>query len=98
MVEGKLPLAPGAWQKARLWEYLSGDQLGWTWHQDLDIVYSPNTPIPGAIALTPDEILFTGFYLVKDDEWLEGPHGEKTIVQDLSVSRKVIKKTLKFSK
>jgi hypothetical protein len=96
MVQGNPPSAPGAWEKANLWEYLSGDQLGWTWHQELGVVYSPNTPIPGATALTPEEILFTGFYLVKDDEWLEGPNGEKTIVQDFLIDKGVIKKALKF--
>lgn len=98
MVQGNPPSAPGAWEKARLWEYLSGDQIGWTWHQELEVIYSPNKPIPGAIALTPDEISFTGFYLVKNDEWLEGPNGEKTIVQDFSVGKGVFKKVLKLSK
>ncbi|MDR3541973.1 MAG: hypothetical protein P4L69_13540 [Desulfosporosinus sp.] len=98
MVQGKPPLAPGAWQKVKSWEYLSGDQLGWTWHEELDIIYSPNAPIPGAIALTPEEILFTGFYLVKDKEWSVGPNGEESTDEDLSVNRKVIKRILKFSK
>lgn len=96
MIEGKPPSAPGAWQKVRLWEYLSGDQLGWTWHEEMTIVYSPNKAIPGAIALTPEEILFTGFYVVNDKEWLAGPNGEITIEQNLSVKREVFKKVLKF--
>lgn len=96
MIQGNPPSAPGAWEKAKLWEYLSGDQLGWTWHQELEIVYSPNKPIPGAILLTPEEILFTGFYLVKNDEWLEGPNGEKTIIRDFLVDKGIIKKILKF--
>lgn len=96
MVQGNPPSAPGAWQNAKLWEYLSGDQLGWTWHQELDIVYSPNKPIPGATELTPDEIYYTGFYLVKDDEWLEGPNGEKTVVQNSSADRVKTKRILKL--
>lgn len=96
MIQGQPPSAPGAWQKAELWEYLSGNQLGWTWHQELGIVYSPNTPIPGAIPLSPEEIMFSGFYLVKNIEWLEGPNCEKNIVQDFLVNKKAIKKIHKF--
>jgi len=96
MVQGKPPLAPGAWQKAKLWEYLSGDKLGSTWHQELEVVYSPNKPIPGAIALTPEEILYTGFYLVENNEWVVGPNGEITTDQDLSVNHKVIKRILRL--
>ncbi|MDR3599691.1 MAG: hypothetical protein P4L49_04295 [Desulfosporosinus sp.] len=96
MVQGNPPLAPGAWQKARLWEYLSGDKLGWTWHEELNIIYSPNKPIPGATLLTPDEILFTGFYLVEDKEWEVGPNGEEITIQNLSVKHQLMKKIFKF--
>lgn len=98
MIQGSQPSAPGAWEKAEVWEYLSGDQQGWTWHQSLKVVYSPNTPILGAIALTPEEIIFTGFYLVEQKEWLAGPDGEKTVVQDFSVNRSIIEKALHSSK
>ena len=98
MIQGNPPSAPGARQEVKLWEYLSGDKLGWTWHQELNIVYSPNKPIPGAIALTPETILFTGFYLVQNKEWLVGPNGEETTVQDFLVDHQVVKKIAKFSR
>lgn len=94
VIYGNLPLGDGAWQRVELWENLSGEQLGWTWHMDLDIVYSPNMPISGAIELTPEEIRFWGFYLVKQTEWLEGPHGEKTTLQDFSVNPSIVNKAL----
>lgn len=97
MIQGNPPSAAGAWQKADLWEYLSGDQLGWTWHQALVVVYSPNIPIPDAIELTPEEMGFTGFYLVVQKEWLVGPHGERTEIQDSTIKRNIIKRAL-FSK
>lgn len=94
MLHGDLPLGAGAWQKAKLWEHLSGDQLGWTWHLNLTVVYSPNTPIPGAIELTPEEMGITGFYCVVQKEWLVGPNGEKTEIQDFSLKRNIIKRAL----
>ena len=94
MMQGNLPSGPGAWEKADLWEYLSGEQLGWTWHQTLAVVYSPKKPIPGAIVLTPDEMGFVGFYCVIQKEWLVGPNGEKTEIQDFSLKRKLIKRAL----
>lgn len=96
MLQGNLPSDIGAWEKADLWEYLSGDQLGWTWHQNLAVVYSPNKPIPGAIVLTPDEMGFTGFYCVVQKEWLVGPKGEKTEIQDFSLKRKIMKRALHY--
>ena len=97
MIQGNLPLGTGAWEKAKLWEYLSGDQLGWTWHLELELVYSPKTPITGAIVLPPDAVMgYTGFYGVDYNEWLDGPHGEKTIISDFSVNRGVIQKALHF--
>ena len=94
MIQGNPPSAPGAWQEANLWKYLSGDKLGWTWHQKLKVVYSPYTPIPDAIELSPDEIPFTGFYLVEQKECLKGPNREETIIQDFSVDHDIIKKAL----
>ncbi|EGW41987.1 hypothetical protein [Desulfosporosinus sp. OT] len=96
MVQGNPPSAPGAWQQVELWEYLSGDELGWTWHEELGIVYSPNRPIPGAVALTPEEMMFPGFYLIKDKEWSIGPNGEVTIDQDLSPNLRILKRLHKF--
>lgn len=97
MVHLDLPTGSGAWQKAELWEYLSGDQLGTTWHLNLEVVYSPNTPIPDAIVLPPEAVGgFSGFYLVEQKEWLAGPDGEKTVIQDFSISRSTIKKALHF--
>ncbi|WP_434511633.1 hypothetical protein [Desulfitobacterium sp. AusDCA] len=98
VIYGNLPLGEGAWQKVKVWENLSGDQLGWTWHSDLDIVYSPNAPIPGAIELTPEEIRFWGFYLVKQTEWLAGPHGEKKTLQDSEVNPGIVNKALHLGK
>jgi hypothetical protein len=97
MLHGSLPSEAGAWQKAELWEYLSGDQLGWTWHLNLEIVYSPNNAIPGEFELS-SEVMggLTGFYVVNYNEWLEGPHGEKTVINDFSINRGVIQKTLHF--
>ncbi|OLN32743.1 hypothetical protein DSOL_1189 [Desulfosporosinus metallidurans] len=47
----------------------------------LEIVYSPNIPIPGAILIPMEDMGgFTGFYLVEQDEWLTGPNGEKTVL------------------
>ncbi|HBP66400.1 MAG TPA: hypothetical protein DD730_19600 [Desulfosporosinus sp.] len=98
MVHLSLPSGSGAWQKAELWEYLSGDQLGWTWHLDLEVIYSPNTPILEAIVLEPETVGgFKGYYLVEQKEWLVGPDGEKTVIQDFSVSRSTIKRTLHLS-
>lgn len=94
MIQGNPPSGAGAWQKADLCEYLSGDKLGWTWHQALVVVYSPNTPIPGAIVLTPDEIGFEGFYCVVQKEWLVDPKGKKTEIQDLNFKRNIIKRAL----
>lgn len=96
MLHGSLPSGTGAWQKAELWQYLSGDQLGWTWHFDLEVVYSPNTPIPGAIELPPESIGGSGFYLILSNEWLEGQHGEKTLIQDLSINSGILQKALHF--
>lgn len=96
LLQGQLPLGPGAWQKAKLWQHLSGDQLGWTWHLDLEVVYSPNNPIPGAIILTEQEMGISGFYCVRQEECLKGPNGEKTIIQDLSLKRNIINRALKF--
>lgn len=97
MLHNSLP-STGAWQKAELWEYLSGDQLGWTWHLDLEVVYSPDTPISGAMVLPPEVMGgVTGFYGVEYNEWLVGPAGEKTLLQDFSVNRGIIEKALHFS-
>jgi hypothetical protein len=73
VVHLSLPSGDGAWQKAELWEYLSGNQLGWTWHLNLEVVYSSNTPILDAIVLPPETMGgFTGFYLVEQKEWWWG--------------------------
>ena len=101
MLDGELPSASGAWQTAELWEYLSGDQLGWTWHLDFKMVYSPNAPIPGAIAVPTEDMggdAFTGFYLVENNEWLQGPHGEKTIISELSINNGNLQKALHFKR
>lgn len=97
MIHGSLPSGTGAWQKAELWEYLSGDQLGWTWHLNLKMVYSPNTPIPGAIVFPPEATGgITGLYGVEFNEWLEGPHGEKTVIENLSINSSIIQRALHF--
>ncbi|KUO78493.1 MAG: hypothetical protein APF81_22060 [Desulfosporosinus sp. BRH_c37] len=98
MILGELPLGAGAWQKVKLWEYLSGDQLGWTWHQAIEIVYSPNTPIPGAIELTADQMLYPGFYCVVQKEWSTDPNGEKTEILDFSLKRNIINRALQWQK
>lgn len=94
MIQGNPPSGTGAWEKAELWEYLSGDQLGWTWHLSLAAVYSPDTPIPGAIVLTSEEMGVTGFYGVEQKEWLVGPKGEKTVLQDSLLNPNIIKRAL----
>lgn len=96
MIHGQPPQKPGAWQKAKAWRYLSGDQLGWTWHLELEIVYSPNTPISGARVVPEEEVGITGFYFVQYNEWLTDPHGKKTVIQNLQVDRKEIIKALKI--
>lgn len=96
MVSGEPPVAPGAWQKAELWEYLSGDQLGWTWNLELEIVYSPYNPIPEAFEIPVKDIGFAGFYLVYSQEWLSGPKEEKVIIQEFSVKRNIISQALKL--
>lgn len=98
IITGNLPLAPGAWQRVKLWQYLSGDQLGWTWNLDLKVVYSPENPIPGALILTEKEMGITGFYCVTQEEWLTGPQGQKVIIQDLSINPGIVQKALKFAK
>ncbi|AET66431.1 hypothetical protein Desor_0743 [Desulfosporosinus orientis DSM 765] len=95
MIQGIPPSGAGAWQKAALWEYLSGDKLGWTWHQALEVVYSPDEPIPGAVELKPEEIGFTGFYLVVQKEWLVDPNGEQTEIPDVNIKKSIIKRALK---
>ncbi|MDQ7093670.1 hypothetical protein REC12_08715 [Desulfosporosinus sp. PR] len=91
MLQGNPPSAPGAWEKADLWEYLTGDQLGWTWHETMEIVYSPNTPIPNAIAVPAEDMGLSGFYYVQLKEWTTGPKGEVIVSQDLSLKNKPIK-------
>lgn len=86
-LNGELPLA-GAWEYSYDWEYLSGDQLGWTRHRFLKMVYSPNEPMAGAIASPPESIGITGFYLVRQVEWLTGPHGEKQVSVNFSAKKK----------
>ncbi|AFM01383.1 hypothetical protein Desde_3089 [Desulfitobacterium dehalogenans ATCC 51507] len=97
MLRGDIPL-PGAWQKAKLWQYLSGEQAGWTWHQELEVVYSPNQPIAGAMELTANEMGIPGFYCVTFKEWQTGPKGQKVVIDDLSVNSGIIQKALKFTK
>lgn len=106
MMSGNPPTAPGAWQKASLWEYLSGDQEGWTWNLELEIVYSPNKPIKGAVELSPQEMGgFTGFYLVHSKEWLKGPKGKKVVIEQTSgksqastLQSSILQRALRFSK
>lgn len=94
MLTGEIPLQ-GAWQRAKLWQYLSGEQAGWTWRQELEVVYSPNQPIPGAMELTENEMGIPGFYCVKFKEWVTGPKGQKVTIEDLSVDSGIIQKALK---
>jgi len=98
MMSGDPPTGPGAWQKAELWEYLSGDQLGWTWHLKLKVVYSPDAPIPSAMEVPTEEIGFPGFYLVEREEWLSGPKGEKKKVEEMSVKSRSIQPSNYFWK
>ncbi|RNC63169.1 MAG: hypothetical protein AWM53_01555 [Candidatus Dichloromethanomonas elyunquensis] len=97
MVNHCLPLGPGAWQKVKIWQSLTGEQQGWTYHLELEVIYSPNTPIKGAIEI-PTEAMggFSDFYCVEQIEWLTGPHGEKTVSQDLTLKQKAIQQALKF--
>lgn len=97
MLTGNMPF-PGAWQRAKLWQYLSGEQTGWTWRQELEVVYSPNQPITGAMELTENEMGIPGFYCVTLKEWLTGPKGQKVIIEDLSVNSGIIQKALKEGK
>ncbi|MDA8220132.1 MAG: hypothetical protein M0Z35_00130 [Desulfitobacterium hafniense] len=94
MIQGNLPSGAGAWQKVDLWEYLSSDKLGWTWHQALEVVYSPNIPIPNAIELTAVEMGATGFYCVVQKEWLIDPNGKRIEIQDFMLKRNIIKRAL----
>ena len=98
MIHSSLPLGAGAWQKAELWKYLSGDQLGWTWHLNLEVVYSPNTLICDAIEVPAESIGGEGFYIVERKEWLTEPHGEKTVIEDFSVNSSTVKRALHFGK
>ncbi len=91
------PLGTGAWQQIKGWEYLSGDQLGWTYNLQMFIIYSPNVPIEGAIAVPIEEIGYSGFYFTEQQEWLDGPHGEKIVFQDF-VFKPNIHKFLNFNK
>lgn len=95
MIHGNPPSGAGAWEQAELWEYLSGDQLGWTWHQSMVVVYSPNTPIPNAMALSSEDMGIEGFYCVLLKDWKVGPHGERVVSQDFSLKNKLIKGALK---
>lgn len=99
MIHGDKPICEGAWQKAKLWEYLSGDQLGWSWHLELEILYSPCVKIPEAMEV-PAEAMggYNGFYLIKQKEWLSGPDGEKEMIQDFSVAKSIINQVLHFGK
>lgn len=64
----------GAWQKAHMYEYLSGEQLGWSRHESFKMVYS-STPVEGAMAV--DEM--PGFYIIEYKAWLEDPQGNEII-------------------
>ncbi|ADY57497.1 hypothetical protein Sgly_3233 [Syntrophobotulus glycolicus DSM 8271] len=97
LIKSKKPSA-GAWQKAKLWEYLSGEKLGWTWHLEFEIFYSPKKAIPGAIEVPLEAIGYPGFYVIKQEEWLAGPNGEKEIIQDFSILHNRIKKALNCKK
>lgn len=96
MIQGNPPSGAGAWEQSESWEYLTDKNLGWTSHSIIKVVYSPDAPIPGAIELTPDEIGFTGFYCVSLKEWLVGPQGERTDIQNSSLKSYQIKKVLKY--
>jgi hypothetical protein len=94
MLQGNPPSRAGAWAKAELWKHLSGDQLGWTWHQSMTVVYSPDASIPNAIALSESDMGYDGFYCVQLEEWLTGPKGERIESQNISVKNKLIQGTL----
>lgn len=98
MIHLEPPTGAGAWQKAQLWENYTGEKLGWTWHLNIELVYSPEVPIPGAIELPLEAVGFPGFYLVEQKEWLEGPNGEMTVIDDFSVNRGEVKRALHFGR
>lgn len=95
MMSGQLP-ASGAWQKAKLWEYLSGDQLGCTWHLEFKMVYSPDKPIPGADEV--EDMGVPGFYFVDYDEWISGPKGKKLKADEQEVRSTTVKPSINFWK
>jgi hypothetical protein len=94
MIHFNPPLGAGAWQKARLWKYLSGDQLGWTWHQDIEVVYSPDHPIPGAFEIPQEAMGLAGFYCTVQKEYLQGPNRQKIVIQDFCVKKSVVIKAI----
>ncbi len=76
MFQGK-PMKDGAWCSSSFYENLSGDQLGWTWHNLFIFVYSSASVEDGIpIEGMPD------FYFIKDKTWLTDPSGQEIIISD----------------
>lgn len=76
------PWVDGAWCKSYLYQHLSGNQEGWTWHNLMRLEYS-STPIEGAIPV--DGI--PNLYLVTYIEWLTDPDGNETVLIDVHTSK-----------
>ncbi|MFZ5944176.1 MAG: hypothetical protein ACOYVD_08710 [Bacillota bacterium] len=71
-----MPWKDGAWQMAHFYQYLSGEQEGWTWNWDFKIVFSA-VPVAGAIDTGGN------FWLIQSKTWLLGPQGEEIEVPDM---------------
>jgi len=72
MFHGKAPV-DGAYCASNFHMNLSGDQLGWTWHQFFIFAYS-SQPVDGAPAIEG----MPGFYMITDRTWLTDPEGNET--------------------
>ena len=80
MFQGGAP-ADGAYCATNAHMNLSGDQLGWIWHELFAFAFS-SQPIDGALAIEG----MPGFYFITDKVWLTDPDGNETILASMEAS------------
>lgn len=80
MFHGKPPQA-GAWCASYFHKHLSGEKLGWIWHEFFVFAYS-SEPLPNAVPVEgmPD------YYFIRHKVWLTDPAGTETIEKEASLS------------
>ncbi len=80
MFHGKDPV-DGAYCASNFHMNLSGDQLGWVWHEFFIFTYA-SRPIDGALAI-PD---MPGFYMITDRVWLTDQNGNETEISNMQAT------------